>query len=140
MLLAFSLALQEDDLSTAQALLPELMSIRQGDDAVLVGGKRNLLGWMYGHSAQYEKAREVLQGSPPLREDGTPLLHSAFGYLMTQSLRGLSWLYAGDVRNAEPVLRDALAHSERALGRHSEMACNAAAYLAAVLYEINELD
>ena len=139
-LLAFSLALQEDDLSTAQALLPELMSIRQGDDAVLVGGKRNLLGWMYGHSAQYEKAREVLQGSPPLREDGTPLLHSAFGYLMTQSLRGLSWLYAGDVRNAEPVLRDALAHSERALGRHSEMACNAAAYLAAVLYEINELD
>jgi len=139
-LLAFSLALQEDDLGTAHALLPELMSIQQGDDAVLVGGKRNLLGWMYAHTAEYEKAREVLQGSPPLREDGTPLLDSAFGHLMTQSLRGLSWLYAGDVRNAEPALRDALAHSEKALGRHSEMACNAAAYLAAVLYEINELD
>lgn len=139
-LLAFSLALQEDDLGTAQTLLPELMSIQQGDDAVLVGGKRNLLGWMYGHSAEYEKAREVLRGSPPLLEDGTPLLDSAFGHLMTESLRGLSWLYAGDVRHAEPVLRDALAHAEKTLGRHSEMACNAAAYLAAVLYETNELD
>ncbi|QIL79537.1 AAA family ATPase [Diaphorobacter sp. HDW4A] len=139
-LLAFSLALQEDDLATAHALMPDLMSIQQGDDAVLVGGKRNLLGWMYGHTAEYEKAREVLQGMPPLREDGTPLLDSAFGHLMTQSLRGLSWLYAGDVRNAESVLRDALAHAEKVLGRHSEMACNAAAYLAAVLYEINELE
>ncbi|MFG5779831.1 LuxR C-terminal-related transcriptional regulator [Comamonas sp. J-3] len=139
-LLAFSLALQQDDLRTAQALLPELMAIQQGDDAVLVGGKRNLLGWMYAHSAEYEKAREVLQGTPPLREDGAPLLDSAFGYLMTQALRGLSWLYAGDVRSAEPVLRDALAQSEKALGRYSEMACNAAAYLAAVLYEANELD
>lgn len=139
-LLAFSLALQEDDLGTAQALLPELMSIQQGDDAVLVGGKRNLLGWMYGHCAEYDKAREVLRGSPPLREDGTPLLDSAFGHLMTEALRGLSWLYAGDVRHAEAVLREALAHAEKALGRHSEMACNAAAYLAAVLYETNELD
>ena len=139
-LLAFSLALQEDDLGTAQTLLPELMSMQQGEDVVLVGGRRNLLGWMHAHMAEYDAARSVLQGPAPLREDGTPLLDSAFGYLMNKSLQGLSWLYAGDVRSAEPLLRDALAQSERELGRYSELACNSAAYLSAALYELNELD
>jgi len=138
-LLAFSLALQQDDLGTAQALLPQLNSMPQGEDAVLVGGRRNLLGWMHAHMADYETARSVLQGPAPLREDGTPLLDSAFGHLMTRALHGLTWLYAGDVRSAEPLLRDALAQSERALGRYSELACNSAAYLSAALYELNEL-
>lgn len=138
-LLAFSLALQEDDLVTAQSLLPEMESMRQGADAVLVGGRRNLLGWMYAHQGDYEQARVVLAGPVPLRDDGSPLLDSAFGFLMNQSLLGLSWLYAGDVRHAEPILREALAHADRALGRFSEPACNAAAYLSAVLYEVNEL-
>lgn len=139
-LLAFSLALQEDDLGTAQTLLPELMAMQQGEDVVLVGGRRNLLGWMHAHMAEYEAARNVLQGPAPLREDGTLLLDSAFGYLMNKALQGLSWLYAGDVRSAEPLLRDALAQSERELGRYSELACNSAAYLSAALYELNELD
>lgn len=139
-LLAFSLALQEDDLVTAQRLLPQLTSMHQGEDAVLVGGRRNLLGWMHAHMAEYEAARSVLQGPAPLREDGTPLLDSAFGYLMNKALQGLTWLYAGDVRSAEPLLRDALAQSERELGRYSELACNSAAYLSAALYELNELD
>lgn len=138
-LLAFSLALQEDDLDTARTLLPELLSMRHGADAVLVGGRRNLLGWMYSHTGDYEQARAVMQGLPPLREDGTPLLDSPFGHLMTQALLGLSWLYEGDVRHAEPVLRDALARAERTLGRFSEPACNAAAYLSATLYEVNNI-
>ena len=139
-LLAFSLALQEDDLGTAQALLPQLTSLHPGEDAVLVGGRRNLLGWMYAHMADYDAARRMLAGPVPLREDGTPLLDSAFGHLMNRSLQGLTWLYAGDVRTAEPLLRDALAQAERALGRYSELACNSAAYLSAALYELNELD
>lgn len=139
-LLAFSLALQEDDLGTAQTLLPALTAMQQVQDVVLVGGRRNLLGWMHAHMAEYDAARRVLQGPAPLREDGTPLLDSAFGYLMNKSLQGLSWLYEGDVRSAEPLLRDALAQSERELGRYSELACNSAAYLSAALYELNELD
>lgn len=139
-LLAFSLALQEDDLATARSLLPEMESMRQGSDAVLVGGQRNLLGWMYSHTGDYEQARAVMRGAAPLREDGSPLLDSPFGHLMTQALTGLSWLYDGDVRQAEPVLREALAQAERALGRYSEPACNAAAYLSATLYEVNNLE
>ncbi|MFA5664252.1 LuxR C-terminal-related transcriptional regulator [Castellaniella sp.] len=140
LLLAFSLALQEESLDTAQALLPEMMSLRQGADAVLIGGRRNLLGWLHTHLAQYDKAREFLQGPAPLLEDGKPLLASAFGHVMTQSLHGLSWLFEGNVRQAEPILREALAQAEAALGPYSESACNAAAYLSAVLYEINELE
>lgn len=139
-LLAFSLALQEDDLATAQSLLPEMESMRHGTDAVLVGGRRNLLGWMYAHTGEYEQARAVLQGPPPLREDGSPLLDSPFGHLMSSSLLGLSWLYDGNVRQAEPVLREALAQAEAALGRYSEPACNTAAYLSATLYEVNDLE
>lgn len=139
-LLTFSLALQEDDLHTAQRLLPVMEAMRHGSDAVLLGGRRNLLGWMYAHMGEYAQARAALQGPAPLREDGLPLIDSAFGQLMNQSLQGLSWLYEGDVRQADPLLREALAQAERVLGRYSEPACNAAAYLAAVLYEVNDLD
>ena len=138
-LLAFSLALQEDDLATAQSLVPEMESMRQGTDAVLVGGRRNLLGWMYSHTGEYVEARAVMHGPVPLRDDGSPLLDSPFGHLMTQALMGHSWLYDGDVRHAEPVLRDALVQAEQALGRYSEPACNAAAYLSATLYEVNNI-
>ena len=140
LLLAFSLALQEESLDTAQALLPEMMNLRQGADAVLIGGRRNLLGWLHTHLAQYEQARTFLQGPAPMLEDGKPLLASAFGHIMTQSLQGLSWLFEGNVRQAEPILREALAQAEAALGPYSESACNAAAYLSAVLYETNELE
>lgn len=139
-LLAFSLALQEDDLAAAQSLLPEMESMRQGTDAVLAGGRRNLLGWMYCHTGEYQQARAVMQSPAPLREDGSPLVDSPFGHLMSQALLGLAWLYDGDARHAEPVLRDALAQAERALGRFSEPACNAVGYLSATLYELNNLE
>ncbi len=138
-LLAFSLALQEDDLRTAQRLLPFMETMRHGSDAVLAGGRRNLMGWMYAHMGEYAQARAVLQGAPPLREDGLPLLDSAFGQIMNESLQGFAWLYEGNVRQADPLLREALAKAERVLGRYSEPACNAAACLSAVLYEVNDL-
>lgn len=139
-LLAFSLALQEDDLGAVQGLLPEIQSMRHSSDAVLVGGRRNLLGWMHAHAGEYEQARAVLQGPAPLREDGSPLLDSPFGQLMADALLGLAWLYENDVRRAEPVLRDALTQAEHSLGPFSEPACNAASYLSAALYEGNDLE
>ena len=138
-LLAFSLALQEDDLATAQALLPRMQAIPQGADAVLTGGRRNLLGWMYTHMGQFGQARAVLEGTPPLREDGSPLLDSAFGSLMSRAVLGLAWLHEGNVRRAEPVLREVLADADAALGPFCEPACNAAGFLSAALYEGNDL-
>lgn len=137
-LLAFSLALQEDDIPTAQALLPAMQTLRQGGDAVLIGGRRNLLSWLYIHLGDFEQARAVLQGPVPSRDDGSALLDSPFGALMGQALRGFAHLHENDMRRAESALRDALADAERALGPYCEPACNAAAFLSAALYETND--
>ncbi|WP_234266069.1 LuxR C-terminal-related transcriptional regulator [Hydrogenophaga sp. NFH-34] len=139
-LLAFSLALQEDDIPTAQALLPAMQAMRQGSDAVLIGGRRNLLSWLFTHEGDFEQARKVMQGAVPSREDGSPLLDSPFGALMSQALRGFALMHSCDMRQAEPALRDALADAERALGPYCEAACNAAGFLSAVLYEVNDID
>ncbi|WP_372659244.1 LuxR C-terminal-related transcriptional regulator [Hydrogenophaga sp.] len=138
-LLAFSLALQEDDIPAAQALVPAMQAMRPSSDAVLVGGRRNLLSWLYIHLGDFEQARAVLQGPVPSRDDGSSLLDSPFGALMGQALRGFTHLHESDMRRAEPVLRDALAEAERALGPYCEPACNAAGFLSAVLYEVNDL-
>ena len=137
-LLAFSLALQEDDISTAKALLPAMQTLRQGGDAVLIGGRRNLLSWLNIHLGDFQQARAVLQDQVPSREDGSALLDSPFGAFMGQALRGFAHLHEGDMKCAEPVLRDALAEAERALGPYCEPACNAAAFLSAALYETND--
>lgn len=139
LLLAFSLALQEDDMATAQALLPEMQTLRQGRDAVLIGGRRNLLSWLYTHRGEFEQAFQVVQGPVPSRDDGSPLMDSPFGALMGQALAGFARMHSGDMRRAEPALRDALADAERALGPYCEGACNAAGFLSAVLYEVNDL-
>ena len=138
-LLAFSLALQEDDIASARELLDAMHALRSNGDAVLVGGRRNLLGWMHIHMGDFEQARSLLAGPPPLREDGSPLLDSAFGALTSRGLMGLAWLHDGDVRHAEPILRDALASADRELGAYCEPSSNAAGLLTEVLYESNEL-
>ncbi|NYT64429.1 AAA family ATPase [Alcaligenaceae bacterium] len=140
LLLSFSLALQEENIDAALTMLPDMLNLRQGTDAVLIGGRRNLLGWLYTRVGQYEHARKILQGQAPLLEGGKPLLGSAFGHIITRSLYGLSWLFQGDVRQAEPALREALSQAEADLGRYNESTCNAAAYVSAVLYETNELE
>lgn len=140
LLLSFSLALQEENINAALSMLPDMLNLRQGSDAVLIGGRRNLIGWLYMRIGQYDRSREVLQGQAPLLEDGKPLLGSAFGHITTQCLHGLSWLFQNNIRQAEPVLRDALAQAETDLGSYNESTCNAAAFLSAVLYENNELE
>jgi LuxR family maltose regulon positive regulatory protein len=73
-------------------------------------------------------------------EEGAPLLDSAFGLHLSRGLYGLSYLREGDMREAERVLQDVVVAADRACGMFSEPACNAAAFLSAVLYEANRLD
>ncbi|HEU0202993.1 MAG TPA: LuxR C-terminal-related transcriptional regulator [Burkholderiaceae bacterium] len=138
-LLEGSLAIQDDDTAAAERLLPRLEAMAAVTDAILAGGRRNILGWLYLHLGQYERARATLTAPRPLLEDGTPLLDSAFGALTSQCLAGYSFFLEGDMRAAERTLRDALAESERTLGALCEPACNAAGLLSAVLYEIDDV-
>lgn len=58
---------------------------------------------------------------------------------MSQALRGFALTQNCDKGRAEPALRDALADAERASGPFCEAACNAAGFLSAVLYEVNDI-
>lgn len=138
-MLQFSLALQTDDFSRAEKLLPHMLQMRSQSDAVLQGGRRNLLGWYFSHQGTPEEAREYLLGPSQYREDGSPLQDSSFGNMMSLALLGMTHLHEGHYRQAETTLRAALSKAEAALGSHCEAACNAAGLLCEVLYEINDL-
>lgn len=139
-LLEGSLAIQADDTEGAERLIPRLDAMVPARDAILTGGRRNILGWLHAHRGDFTRARESLSGFSQLLESGEPLLDSAFGALMGECLLGLVSLREGDMRQAERRLRDALHESDRALGPFSEATANASGLLAAVLYEINDLE
>lgn len=139
-LLEGSLAIQNDSTTEGLNLIPRLEAMQPASDAILIGGRRNILTWLYTHLGRFDEAREAQKGGTPLLEDGSPLLDSAFGVLTGQSIIGFTYLHAGEIRRAERVLREVLDTSERALGIYCEPACHAAAFLGDVLYEINELD
>lgn len=139
-LLEGSLAIQCEDTDAGERLIPALENLPASHDAILEGGRRNILGWLRIHLSQFEAARAVLSKPALLMDDGMPLMDSAFGSLQSHCLLGYSYFRQGDMRQAEPVLHDALAEADRALGLFSEAACNAASFLAALLYEVNQLE
>lgn len=139
-LLKGSLAVQEDDTDGAVRMLAEVEALSGGSDAILIGGRRNILSWLYAHQGQFDKARQLQQGSRPVLNDGSVLLDSAFGALTGQCIAGFTYLQQGNMRSAEQVLRAALEEAEESLGMASDPACIAAGYLGDVLYEVNEIE
>ncbi|WP_038212916.1 LuxR C-terminal-related transcriptional regulator [Xenophilus azovorans] len=139
-LLEGSLAIQCEDTQAGEQLIPALESLPASHDAILAGGRRNILGWLRIHQGHFESARALLDAPVLLLEDGIPLMDSAFGALQSRCMVGYSYLREGDMRQAEQLLHEALNAADRALGLFSEAACNAASFLAAVLYEVNQLD
>lgn len=139
-LLAGSLAIQCEDTDAGERLIPALERLPASHDAILEGGRRNILGWLRIHLSQFEMARDALNKPALLMDDGVPLMDSAFGSLQSHCLLGYSYFRQGDMRQAERVLHDALASADRALGLFSEAACNAASFLAALLYEVNQIE
>ena len=139
-LLEGSLAIQTDDTQAAERLLPAVAAMAPARDAILVGGRRNMLGWFHLQRLDFERARQGLSGPRQTLDNGQVLLDSAFGALVGDGLRGLSHFREGDMRQAERLLRETLREAEATLGPYCEGAVNAAALLSPVLYEIGDLD
>ncbi|CAN7770084.1 LuxR C-terminal-related transcriptional regulator [Pseudorhodoferax sp. LjRoot39] len=139
-LLEGCLAIQSEDTDAGERLVTALAQLPAGPDAMLAGGRRNILGWLHIHQGRFEAARSLLDQPPLLLGDGTPLLNSAFGALQSRCMLGYAHLREGDLRQAEDILHDVLNTSDRSIGMFSEPACNAASFLAAVWYEGNQLD
>lgn len=134
-----SLAVHRDDSLSALALLPQLQQVPAGVDALALGGRNNILSWLYLHQGNYVAARAVQADSPPLVIDGAPLRGTAAGTLQGRCLVGLSHALEGRMEQAERIYREVAAEADACGKACADAYYQAIALLADVLYERNEL-
>jgi LuxR family maltose regulon positive regulatory protein len=134
-LLRATLAVARDDTDAAMLVLPQLLHPPPDVDPGAIGGRDNILSWLYMHRANYELARQVQLSSPSTR---VPLLGSPGGRLQGRCLVGLSYALEGQIIEAERIYRDVLYESEQRGPSCIDPACLAAALLGEALYELND--
>ena len=132
------LAVQRDDAEAAMALLPQLLDAPAGTDAMTLGGRDNILSWLYMQRGDYERARRIQLDNPERLVDGAPLLGTASGTLQGRCLIGLSYAMQGQITQAERIYRDVLRDAELGGGACTEPGYLATALLSEVLYEQND--
>ena len=139
-LLRATLAVQRDDTDEAMSILPELLQPPADADAFAIGGRNNILSWLYMHRGEFERARQVQTNPPQLLPGGAPLMGSAAGLLQGRCLVGLSHALEGHMTLAERVYRDVLHRAEQGGSAWIDPAHLAAALLGEVLYEANDIE
>ncbi|BAN27601.1 ATP-dependent transcriptional regulator MalT related LuxR family (plasmid) [Caballeronia insecticola] len=139
-LLRAALALQRDETDEAMAVLPQMLEIPAHADNLAVGGRNNLLSWIYMRRGEYEEARRVQREAPPLLVEGVPLVGTSAGMLNGRCIAGFSYALEGKFIQVERISRDVLFEADQLGSAAAEAACFAAALLGEVLYEFNELD
>ena len=131
-----TLAVQRDDTDGAMLILPDLLQPPPGVEAAAIGGRNNILSWLYMHRGEYEQARRVQFDAP--KQSAVPLLGTPAGSLQGRCLVGLSYALEGQVMQAERVYRDVLYEAEQFGPSCIDPAYLAAALLGEVLYELND--
>ncbi len=131
-LLRCGAALHRDDVDLASRLALTFAALPPGADALLATMHANFLAWVHLANGEYARAREVLhqnhsQDSPVARLTGWCLL-------------GLSHTLEGRMVDAEHLYRQVLQEAETHGAGGVQVANLAAALLADVLYELDELE
>jgi LuxR family maltose regulon positive regulatory protein len=139
-LLRAALAIQRDDGAGGASILPALLEAPVGADASTVGGRNNILSWLYLRRGEFELARRIQLDCEPLLIDGAPLLGTAAGSLQGRCLVGLSYALEGRVLEAERYFRDALHTADQNGPACSDAASLSTAFLGEILYELNDID
>ncbi|MFM0505595.1 LuxR C-terminal-related transcriptional regulator [Paraburkholderia caffeinilytica] len=139
-LLRAALAVQRDDTDEAMSMLPQLQQIPAHADSLAVGGRNNLVSWIYMRRGEYDAARRVQSEAPQLLVDGAPLMGTSSGALNGRCMAGFSYALEGRFVQVERISRDVLFEADQRGSAAAEAACFAAALLGEVLYEFNELD
>lgn len=137
-MLRATLCLQRDDSAGAVKLLPKLLDAPPGLDPVALGGRNNILSWLYIHQGEYEKSRRVQLDAPAVLVDGVPLTSTAGGSLQGRCLVGLSYVFEGQMTHAERIYRAVAAQAEAAGKACVDTYYLAIALLGEVLYELND--
>ncbi|MGE8317858.1 MAG: LuxR C-terminal-related transcriptional regulator [Comamonas sp.] len=136
LLLEVTFAVQRDDLDAASAMQPRLLQgPPPGADAMMLGGRDNLLSWLYLRRGEHERARQVQLDNPTRLLRGVPLLGTAGGILQGRCLIGLSYALQGRMTEAERTYRDVLHEAQQGGSACIEPAYMATALLGEVLYE-----
>jgi LuxR family maltose regulon positive regulatory protein len=139
-LLRAALAVQRDDADEALSVLPHMLQIPADADSLAVGGRNNLLSWIYMRRGEYEAARRVQRDAPPLIVNGAPLMGTSAGALNGRCIAGFSYALEGNFIQLERISRDVLFEADQRGTAAAEAACFAAALLGEVLYEFNDLE
>lgn len=128
------LAVLQDRLEEGKQMAEPLMigkgTMRSGDLELVY----NVLSYVYLSEERYE-ALDKLQRTA-LRGMGK----THFGYAYRKNFEGLAQFWQGRIDRAIYLFSDAFCFAERFAGRRSLMAISAAAFLAEVRYEQNDLD
>ncbi|WP_184527928.1 LuxR C-terminal-related transcriptional regulator [Variovorax sp. Sphag1AA] len=137
-MLRAALAVQRDDTDSALVLLPDILQAPPDADALALGGRDNLLTWLYMHRGEYEKARQVQTSAARQMVDGVPLTSTVGGTLHGRCLVGLSHALEGHMTLAERTYRAVIAEAEQGGKACAETYYFAIALLGDVLYELND--
>lgn len=138
-MLRATLCVQRDDTDGALKLLPQLMNAPPDADPVALGGRNNILSWLYMHQGDYEKARRIQLDAPRLLVDGVPLFSTAAGSLQGRCLMGLSYALEGQMTHAERIYRAVASEAEQAGKSCVDTYYLAIALLGDVLYELDDV-
>jgi len=128
-----AMALMQDDIGAAAALLPDLERAPPDADEFVLTSRGNVMGWVHMHRGEYERARQVLA-------DGTQQGGGILSSLIGRCLSGLSLSIEGKMQQAEPVLRQVLHEAEQLGPEYTGVAHMAAVLLSETFYELNEID
>ncbi|MDM0025530.1 LuxR C-terminal-related transcriptional regulator [Variovorax saccharolyticus] len=139
-LMEATLAVQRDDTDVAMALLPRLLAAPEGADALAIGGRDNILSWLFMHRGDYERSRRIQHDNAIRLIGGVPLRGTPSGTLQGRCLVGLSYALEGRMTQAERIYRDVLREAGQDGSACVDPACLATALLGEVLYEHDETD
>ncbi|MEJ8821063.1 LuxR C-terminal-related transcriptional regulator [Variovorax humicola] len=139
-MLEAALAVQQDDTDAAMALLPRLLAAPEGADAMVIGGRDNILSWLFMHCGEYERARRIQHDNPIRLINGVPLRGTSAGTLQGRCLVGLSHAMEGRMTQAERIYREVLREANEGGSACVDPAYLATALLGEVLYEHDDTD
>lgn len=127
-----TLAMQRDLTEAAWSLAPELEAIPDDADDLILTGRASILAWLSLFSGDHERVRAIIQHSD--RPNTSPRRT-----LIGRCIYGVSLVHEGRISEAENIFRNTLEEvkphgSSAAVAGHA-----AAAFLASLLYEQNNL-
>ena len=127
-----TLAMQRDLTEVAWSLAPELEAIPDDADDLILTGRASILAWLYLFSGDHERVRQIIQHSD--RPNTSPRRT-----LIGRCIYGVSLIHEGRISEAENILRNTL-EAAKPHGSSAAVAGHAAAaFLAGLLYEQNDL-